>query len=162
MAKEAVCPAETEAESAEAGLVTVKAAGALATTLRTCGELGASLVTEMVSLRGPEESGAKVMEMVQAALGATTAFAQVATELEKSAGLFPPEEMPEMCSGALLGLLMVTLVATLARPCVTGEKLTEAGAKRRTGPELLEARPVPVRLMECGLPGVLSVNVSVA
>jgi hypothetical protein len=85
-----------EAESAEAGLVTVKAAGALAMTLRTCGELGASLVTEMVSLRGPEESGAKVMEMVQAVLGATTALAHEATELEKSAGLLPPAEMPEI------------------------------------------------------------------
>jgi hypothetical protein len=134
----------------------------LARTLRTCGELGASLVTEMVSLRGPEDNGAKVMETVQAALGATMALAHEAMLLEKSAGLLPPAEMLEMCSGALLGLLIVTLVGTLARPWVTGEKLTEAGAKRRTGPELLEARPVPVRLMECGLLLALSVNVRVA
>ena len=134
-AKEAVCPALTEVESADAGLVIAKAAGASARTLRICGELGASLVTEMASLRVPEESGAKVMEMVQAVLGATVALAQAAMELEKSAGLLPPAEMPVMCSGALLGLLIVTLVGTLARPCVTGEKFDGGGreAQDRAG-----------------------------
>ena len=56
--KEAVWPAVTEAERVP---VSANAGAALAKMFRTCGEPGASSVTERVSLRGPEKTGEKVM-----------------------------------------------------------------------------------------------------
>ena len=52
--KEAVWPAVTEAESVP---VSANAGAALAKMFRTCGEPGASSVTESVSLRGPRRRG---------------------------------------------------------------------------------------------------------
>jgi hypothetical protein len=54
--KQAVWPAVTEAESVP---VSANAGAELAKMFRTCGEPGASSVTERVSLRGPEKMGGK-------------------------------------------------------------------------------------------------------
>lgn len=65
----------TETDSALDGLVTVNAGGALAKTLRTCGEFAASSATEIVSLRAPEKMGENVTLKVQLVLAAIVAAA---------------------------------------------------------------------------------------
>ncbi len=111
--KEAVWPAVTEAESVP---VSANAGAALAKMFRTCGELGASSVTERVSLRGPEKTGEKVMLAVQLALAAMVAVAHAPRELVKSMGLLPPAEMLEMCNGDVPVLEMVMEMGVLASP----------------------------------------------
>lgn len=111
--KEAVWPAVTEAERVP---VSANAGAALAKMFRTCGEPGASSVTERVSLRGPEKTGEKVMLVVQLELAAMVAVAHAPRELVKSMGLLPPAEILEMCSADVPVLEMVTEMGVLASP----------------------------------------------
>lgn len=111
--KEAVWPAVTEAESVP---LSANAGAALANMFRTCGEPGASSMTERISLRGPEKMGEKVMLAVQLELAAIVAVAHAPSELVKSMGLLPPAEMLEMCSGDVPVLEMVTEMGVLASP----------------------------------------------
>ena len=129
---------------------------------KTWGELGASSVTVRVSLRGPENTGENVTLTVQLAFGETVAALQEAIELVNSAGLLPPAEIFEMCTGAVPVFVMATLMGVLARPCVVAGKVTELGKNLSSGPLGEESMPVPVRAMDCGLPDALSVKMSAA
>jgi hypothetical protein len=157
------CPAFTDTESALAGLLTVNAGGALANTLTDCGEFGASSLTKRVSLRAPEKIGAKVTLTLQLALAAIVVVLHALNVLAKSAGLAPPAEIPEMCSGAAPEFVMVTLIAVLASPCVVTGKFTLVGVNFAAGPlDGCCAISVPTRVTKCGLPEALSVNVNIA
>lgn len=154
-------PAETVAESAAEGLLTENAGGALATMFKRWGELGASSVTVRVSLRDPEKRGENVTLIVQLAFTATVVVVQVATEFVKSAALFPPAEIFEMCMGAAPPLVMATVMGALARPCVVAGKVTEVGINLSVGPVVV-LTSVPMRDMDCGLPAALSAKRSAA
>jgi len=64
--------------------------------------------------------GAKIAVMVQLPPGVIVVVPQLLNALTKSTGLFPPAEILVMCIGAVPLLLMVTLMGTLASPCVVG------------------------------------------
>ncbi|HZC66850.1 MAG TPA: hypothetical protein VE545_09770, partial [Candidatus Dormibacteraeota bacterium] len=76
---------------------TVKAGLAEALSETVCGEPGASSTTTALAALGPGAIGLKINEIVQLAAGATGAV-QLPVKL-KSAGLEPPRETEEMCSG---------------------------------------------------------------
>jgi len=156
------CPAFTETERALATLLTVNAGGALAKTLTDCGELGASSLTKRVSLRAPEKIGEKVTLTLQLALAAIVVVAHALDVFVKSAGLAPPAEIPEMCSGAAPEFVMITLTAVLASPCVVTGKFTLVGVIFAAGPLDGCAIPVPTSVTKCGPPEALSVNVNMA
>ena len=138
------------------------AGGAFAKMFKTWGELGASSVTVRVSLRGPEKMGENVTLTVQLAFAAMVAVLQEARELAKSAGLFPPGEIFEICMEVVPVLVMATVMGALARPCVVAGNVTEVGRNLSAGPLGVEFIPVPTRAIDCGLPEALSVKVSTA
>src|SRR3984957_20699857 len=115
------------AESAVEGLLIENAGGAFAKIFKTCGELGASSATVRVSLRGPEKMGENVTLTVQLAFAAMVAALQEATEFVKSAALFPPAEILEMCMDVVPALVMATVTGVLERPWVVAGKVTEVG-----------------------------------
>jgi hypothetical protein len=116
--------------------------------LSTCGDPAASSETEIDSLRGPENTGAKTTVTVQLALGAMVAVLQLPSELTKSKGLFPPAEILVTCIAAVPVLLMVTLMGTLASPCVVGGTTIGLGEKRRIELVVGAAVAAPIRFME--------------
>ena len=119
-------------------------------------------MTVRVSLRGPEKMGENVTLTVQLAFAAMVAVLQEARELAKSAGLFPPGEIFEICMEVVPVLVMATGMGALARPCVVAGNVTEVGRNLRVGPLGDEFIPMPVRATDCGLPEALSVKVSAA
>jgi len=149
-------------ESAVEGLLIENAGGAVAKTFKTWGELGASSVTVRVSLRGPEKTRENVTLTEQLGFAAMVAVLQEARELARSAGLFPPAEIFEMCMEVVPVLVMATVMGALARPCVVAGKVTEVGRNLSAGPLGGEFIPVPTRATVCGLPDALSVKVSAA
>ena len=126
----------------------MNAGSAFPTRLTACGDPAASSETEIDSLRGPEKMGAKTTVTVQLALGAIVAVLQLPNEFTKSTALFPPAEIPVMCIGAVPLLLMVTLMGTLASPCVVGGTTIRLGEKRRIGLVVGTAVPVPIKVMD--------------
>jgi hypothetical protein len=124
--------------------------------------LGASSLTKRVSLRAPEKIGEKVTLTLQLALTPIVVVPHALKAFVKSAGLAPPAEIPEMCSGAAPEFVMVTLMAVLASPCVVTGKFTLVGVIFTAGPLDCCAIPVPTKVTKCGLPEELSVNVNMA
>jgi hypothetical protein len=151
----------TVADKALDGLVTVKTAVAVPETLITCGELGASSIIEMVSLSVLGDTGAKTTPAtVQLALAASVP--QAFSELVKLVMLLPPATTLEICRGALPELVTVTLIAALDVPCNVLGKFTVLDESVTAGPVTGGPMPVPVRVTTCGLPGALSMKLTVA
>ncbi len=143
-----MAPGETLADVFPPGAAEIEAAGvALPLTAITCGELGASSESVMVSLRWPAASGAKVTETAQEALGARAAT-QLLGGLVKSAGLFPPTATPEMCRVALPEFVMVMVTGALAVPCGMVGKMTGFGESVMAGAGGGAATAVPVKETE--------------
>ena len=67
--------------------------------------------------------------------------------------------MEEIFRGALPELVRVMLCEGLVMPCVKEAKVKLVGMRVTAD---VGARPVPVRVADCGLPGALSVTVSEA
>ena len=138
----AVAPALTEAEVEPEGAAPRLIAGlAVPATSIVCGESGASSVSEMVSLRGPVDSGAKVTEMEHVAVGARGVPEQPDVEFEKSAVLAPPTLTAEICRATVPVFVTTALSVLLLVPCVVAGKFTGLGEMVTAGTGAGEAFP---------------------
>ena len=122
-----------------------------------CGEPGASSVITMLAVRCPPARGVKLTAIVQLALIAYAPLQELA--ILKSPGLAPLSRTEEMCSVALPAFVRVTVCAGLVLPWLVlgNERLPGISVTPGCG-----ATPVPVRGMDCGLAGALSVAVRLA
>jgi hypothetical protein len=151
-----VAPAATEAvvELVEVGATEI-AGLAFPWMLIICGELAASSVRVMVSLRWPAANGAKVTEIAQEAFVASASPEQLLAGFTKSVTLLPPITSEEICRVALPELVMATFMALPVVPCVMALKVTGFGAMVTAGAGGGGATPVPLSCTDCGLPGAL-------
>jgi hypothetical protein len=117
-----------------------------------CGESGASSLMVIVAVRCPAAWGANVTTMSQVAPAGYAPEQPLATW--KSAAFAPPGRTDDICSGAGPMLLTVMVCAVLVLPCIVLAKMRLPGAKLTadTGDT-----PRPLRGINCGLPGALSV-----
>jgi hypothetical protein len=114
----------------------------------------------MVSVRSPAASGAKVTVMLQAPLGASEPLQ--AFVVVKSLTLFPPMATELNCKEAVPGLVTVIVMGLLVVPCVMVGKLRGSGLAVTAGEGGGGTTPAPLSIMDCGLPGALSVIIRVA
>ena len=121
-----------------------------------CGLSAALSAIRMLALRAPVERGVKVAEIVHVAFGASVAgvMGQV-FELEKSDGLLPPREIPEMVSAEPPTFFKVTDCATEVVDTVTAPKVREPGVNETAGDG---DDPVPASDTLCGLSEALSTS----
>jgi hypothetical protein len=121
-------------------------------TFMTCGEPGASSVSPTLAVRNPAASGLNVTVMMHEAFMGM-ALTQAGSEKLKSLMFAPPIATFVMCSAAVPPLVTVTFIGALLEPCVTVPKSRLPGTNVTAG---AGTRPVPDRLIACGLPGALS------
>jgi len=145
--------------SAAGVMVAIGASGAAPVPVRptVCGAPDALSAIESVALKLPTEPGVKTTEMGQlepAASDAPQVFVWA-----KLVAPEPPRVMAVMLSAALPVLLSVTVCAALVVP-LAEVKVKEDGARETTGAGT--AVPVPVRVMDWGVPEALSATDNVA